>query len=84
MLCENPACGNAFEPVKHWQKFCSPACRSAMHSKGGTDAKAAVRFMVEKLAGVEQFLAAFPPGDKGQDAALRDVRSAIRRGWSVK
>lgn len=85
MLCSNPACGKEFDRAKKWQRFCSPACRSAGHSKGGADAKSAVRFMLGKLDTIEAFLSMSLSGD-GRDipdpaaAELRKVRSAIKRG----
>ena len=31
-----PYCGNPFRPKRHWQKFCSKACRAAYHTEFST------------------------------------------------
>lgn len=31
--CEREGCGNEFIPVKHWQRYCSAACRQSGHRR---------------------------------------------------
>ena len=91
--CEQ--CGEEFQPVKNWQRFCTPQCRDAWHYhqyklaevQAAEDKRALSAAEVREVAGLRDkidpmlVVEALTLAPMAKHCAEGDSRNARRRRW---
>ncbi len=78
-------CGEAFEPVKPWQRFCSEACRIRAHRAGAKQpldddaSRSALVADLARLASEWESPDVHPDNRAGARAAAAELRALLAR-----